>query len=97
MMLPPVLLRVERRRAGGPGLRLWIPLIVLWPLVVLLAVLAVAILLVLQVFLRPCERARRYFSMTLRLLWLMYPLASSLRGAHLEFKDSAGRLLVKLV
>lgn len=97
MMIPPVLLRIERRRAGRRGLRLWIPLILLWPLAVLLAVVAAVILLVLMLFTRPSRKPPGNFGMRLRLLWLIYPLASSLRGAHMEFADSRGRFLVRLI
>ena len=37
MILPPVLLRYRHRRPGGRGRGLWLPLVLLWPFLLLAA------------------------------------------------------------
>lgn len=95
MIVPPLLLHIERRRLGRRAYKLWIPVILSWPLIVLIVLIALIVLAV-RCLLWPNRSARRRLAMSVKLLWLLYPLTSALRGAHLRYEDEQGKLLVEL-
>lgn len=87
-MRPPVLLRVriedDKRR-----LRLWIPLIVLWPLVVVVVLLGTPVVAVRS---GHCARVR---SVLLAGPLLLYALAS-LRGLRCNVVSGADRVFISI-
>ena len=87
-MLPPVLLRV-RIEADKRRLRLWIPLIVLWPLVVVVVLLGTPVVAVRS---GHCARVR---SVLLAGPLLLYALAS-LRGLRCNVVSGADRVFISI-
>ena len=58
MSLPPCIVDVMWTRSGGPRRRLWLPVVLLWPLLALLGLLALMVALLLDVLLRASGRSR---------------------------------------
>lgn len=87
-MRPPVLLRV-RIEGDKRRLRLWIPLIVLWPLVVVVVLLGTPVVAVRS---GHCARIR---SVLLAGPLLLYALAS-LRGLRCNVVSGADRVFISI-
>jgi len=56
MSLPPYIVDVTVARDGGPRRRVWLPVVVLWPLLALLGFLALAVALLVDAVLRASGR-----------------------------------------
>lgn len=91
-MLPPVFLRV-RVQGDKRRIRLWIPLIVLWPLIVVVVLLGTPVAL-LVVASRSCHRARSR-SVLLAGPLLLYVLAS-LRGLRCNVVSGEDRVFISI-
>lgn len=79
-MMPPVWMKLRVRGGEGRGVRLWIPLILLWPVVFLLAVVGLVFLVVISLVSR---RARAL----IRSIPAMFITVCSLRGLKVDVND----------
>ena len=91
MRLPPALLRV-RVQNDKRRIRLWIPLIVLWPLIVVVVLLGTPVALLVAS--RSGHRARSR-SVLLAGPLLLYELAS-LRGLRCNVASGEGRVFISI-
>jgi len=89
MMCPPSILRVRiqnRRRRFG----LWLPLFLIWPVIMVLGLVLLPLLLICAVFLWPFGWGRL-------LLFggpVIFSLLCALRGLKVEVNQSSGQVLV---
>lgn len=85
MILPPLVVNLRIRETDTHGFRMWLPVFLLWPLllVVLVLALAVSILVDAMRFLT----GRRYHHFTLLLLNSLRILAE-IRGTHAHIKNA---------
>ena len=90
-MLPPMFLRV-RVQGDKRRIRLWIPLIVLWPLVVVVVLLGTPVALLVAARSAPRARSR---SVLLAGPLLLYVLAS-LRGLRCNVVSGKDRVFISL-
>ena len=81
MILPPWLIDVKVKEAGKKGFRIWLPLFLLWPLILIVLALALVVSAVADVIL--FLAGQRYHHYTLLLLTCMQTLADC-RGMHAD-------------
>ena len=79
--LPPLVIRVRVREAGSKGFRLWLPIVVLWPL--LLPLLGLTLLVTLVADLVLLVSGARYHHYTRLVLGSLRVLAE-VRGTHVD-------------
>ena len=91
MMLPPALLRV-RVQNDERRVRLWVPIIVLWPLLAAVVLLATPIVVLVAAFSWRVGRGR---SVLLGWSLLLY-LLTSLRGLRVEVASGEARVFLSL-
>lgn len=90
MIIPPSLLRIRVIEKGKRKVNLWIPLFLIWPLVIaLMVVLAPVALVVCLVW----PKGRQVVMAGPRLL----ALAWAIRGLRVRVKDEANRVRVEFV
>ena len=91
MMLPPALVRVrvqnEERR-----MRLWLPVVLLWPLLAVVAAVAAPVCVLIAALGRRGGRARR----VLLAVPLMLYLLCSLRGLRVDVTGRGGHVFVSI-
>jgi len=85
MSVPPALLHVSIARRGDRGFRLWLPLFLLWPLVLALALLGLVLAAVADAML--ALLGRRYHHCTSLLLRTLAALAET-RGTAVSFSTA---------
>ena len=86
-MLPPVVIGIGFRKPGEEnGLRVWIPFVLLWPVVLLLALLTVAVTIPVLTVAVPLGYGRPVALAVPCLLRVM----CSLRGLRIEASGRAG-------
>jgi len=78
MKVPPMILRLRIRKKGSRGIRLWLPLILVYILLFVLALILLPILLVAAILLFPWGWSRS--------LLLIYPRIYALLCALKEFE-----------
>ena len=81
MILPPWLIDVKVRESDSKGFRIWLPLFLLWPLI--LIVLAIALVVSIAMDVVSFIAGQRYHHYTLLLLGSMKLLAET-RGIHAD-------------
>lgn len=89
MMVPPAILDLK---VAGPGHRrvsLWLPIFLLWPIGLVLGVLALVLTLLVDAFL--LAMGERYHHYTL-LLWRVFELTTELRGTVVRVRGEGGVL-----
>lgn len=79
--LPPLLIRVSVREPGSRGYRLWLPVLLLWPL--LLPLVALLLIVTLFIDLALLISGTRYHHLTLLVLSALRLLAE-VRGTHVD-------------
>ncbi|MBF4509926.1 MAG: hypothetical protein ISP10_05600 [Aeromicrobium sp.] len=79
--LPPLMIRVRVREAGARGFRLWLPIVLLWPL--LLPLLVLTLIVTLLVDLALLASGARYHHYTRLVLGSLRVLAE-VRGTHVD-------------
>ena len=84
MTWPPAILRLRVCGGSGQRVRLWIPLFLLWPLALALALLALPILLVAALVTRRGSRPRRI----VRALPAIWPAICAARGLLVDVEDA---------
>jgi len=91
--LPPAVISIDIRNEQNNRIRLWLPVFILWPFMVLAAALLLPLAAVAEVLLAP--KKIRPFSMLLALLGVL----SSLHGTYVDVvSDKPGRKeLVKII
>ncbi len=92
MILPPSILRL-RIRSATRGIGLWLPLILLWPIVAVLAVLVSPVVLLAAILLWPRGLSRP----VLMIGPALYRLACGLRGLEVQVDDKDSHVLVKFM
>ena len=90
-MLPPMFLRV-RIQGDKRRIRLWIPVILLWPLVVVVVLLGTPVALLVAARSGHCTRSR---SVLLAGPLLLYVLAS-LRGLRCDVASGEDRVFISI-
>ena len=89
MTFPPSLLRLRVRTPEHAWPTLWLPLFLVWPLlVVLLVPLALAVLLV-AIVLDPRHTARAF-----ELAGALFAVVGGLRGMHIDVAGKRGQVLI---
>jgi hypothetical protein len=88
MTFPPLLLRLRVRTPEHDWPTLWLPLFLVWLLLLLLAPLALIVLLVASVF-DPRQTAR-----VLELVGALLAVVCALRGLHIDVVDRRAQLLI---
>lgn len=93
MLMPPLVVRVRlaRRGRGGKTLGLWLPVVLLWPVIGALAVAAFAVAVPLSAALRASGHARA-------VLWsvpYLLRLLAAARGFELVLTDGDRELTVR--
>ena len=91
MMMPPALVRV-RVQNDERRLRLWLPVVLLWPLLAVVAALAVTVCALMAAFGRRRGKARR----VLIAVPLMLYLLCSLRGLRVDVAGGDGHVFVSI-
>lgn len=91
MIWPPSILRIRVARRGRRRIGLWLPLFLLWPLLVALAALLGPLLLVGAVLLRRRGRA------IVRGLGRLFVIACAVRGLKVDVDQADGKVLVSFV
>jgi hypothetical protein len=81
MILPPWLIDVKVREAGKKGFRIWLPLFLLWPLLLIILALALVVSVIADAIL--FLAGQRYHHYTLLILGSMQMLADT-RGMHAD-------------
>jgi hypothetical protein len=89
MMFPPSLLRLRVRTPEHAWPTLWLPLFLVWPLIVLLLVLLALIVLLVAIQLDPRQTARAF-----GLVGALFAVVCGLRGLHIDVVDRRTQLLI---
>lgn len=87
-VLPPMVVNVRIREPGSRGFRIWLPLFLLWPLLLLLLGLAIVVTLIVDfVGIIIGTRFHRYTELLLGSLWIL----AETRGtrAHIHSHDGS--------
>ena len=92
MIWPPSLLRLRFQEAGKRRWNLWLPVLLIWPFLMVAAVLLLPVGLVALVKCGP-----RGSWMLLRGAFRGFVLFCALRGLHVEVHDEDSDLLVQLI
>ena len=79
-MIPPWLIHLRIRRSGRRRIGLWVPVFLFWPLIWLLALVAMALALVVGIIVAPWGWARPVICLV---PWLMRMLSAS-KGLRLQ-------------
>lgn len=90
--MPPYLIDVRIRPEDGRPFRVWLPLLLLWPLLLVLAVLALVLTLLVDIALWAFGQDYHYYTL---LLAGAFGLLSDLRGITVHITDT--RSLVDVV
>ncbi len=90
-MLPPALLRL-RIQSGKRRIRLWIPLVLLWPAVVLMVILGTPVVVLAAAF---CWHRGWGRPILVAGPVLLYTLAS-LRGLHIDLDSDGDRVSISI-
>ena len=85
-MIPPMMMRVRVDRAGRRRLGCWLPLFLLWPILLILFVLLLPFLLVVCLFPRWGRRMRTTF----RGLPVLWKAVCALRGLTVDVSGRDG-------
>lgn len=93
MMFPPAIMRIRVIEKGCSRIRLWLPLFVLWPPMLVVAVAAIPFLLFMMILVPFVPEIRRFLSKIHRLVML----SCSLRGLRIEFEDEEDEVLLQIV
>jgi hypothetical protein len=94
MMLPPALLRLRIRGPHSAWPTLWLPLFLLWPL--LLVVFVLLSPFVLGGLLVLCAVAQLSVANALQLFTRTYALVCAMRGTHVDVVSRDARVLLTL-
>lgn len=90
MMWPPMLLVLRIESPGKKRLNLWLPLLLLWPLVLCLALLLLPLLVIVALCLRTRQEGRRL----LRMIGQGYAACCALRGLRVEVRQGAEQVKI---
>jgi len=93
MMFPQAIVRIRIVEKGRRKIRLWLPLFLLWPPLLLVAIAAIPFLLFLIIIKPFIPEVRRI----LRKLHRLVILSCSLRGLRIEFEDDEDEVLLRIV
>jgi O-antigen ligase len=80
-MIPPLLLDFKVAMGNGKVFRLWFPLVILWPILIVLLLLLLPVISILQLGLS--AKGIKLFSILINLLLII----SALRGLAIEIKE----------
>jgi len=87
-MIPPMLMKLRLKEEGKRGIRLWLPLILLWPVALLVFLLVLPFLVLVSVF---HSKSRRMIIA----LPSLYRMICSLRGLRVEVEDTEEEVFVE--
>ncbi|MBU1319198.1 MAG: hypothetical protein KKG33_01095 [candidate division Zixibacteria bacterium] len=93
MMFPPAIIRIRIIERGCRKIRLWLPVFLLWPPLLLVAIAAIPFLLFLIIIKPFIPEVRRF----LRKLHRLVMLSCSLRGLRIEFEDEEDEIRLQIV
>lgn len=93
-MIPPAILRLRWRSEGGRRRGIWLPLFILWPIVIPLFAMCLAVTTVAAIAMAPFG-ARRAWKMLifLPMTWL---LVSATRGLRVKVSDAPNEIEVEV-
>jgi len=89
MTFPPSLLRLRVRTPEHPWPTLWLPVFLVWPLVVLLLVLLALVVLVVAIVRDPRQIARAF-----ALVGALFAVVCGLRGVHIDVVGRRAQVLI---
>ena len=90
-MIPPAFLRVRIKRAHGRNWRLWIPIILLWPIVLALALVLAPVLLLWAIAARGVRPG-----LALGAVVNAYLVVCAFRGLTIDFANGRRSILVSV-
>ena len=90
MILPPLVLSLRVREPGRRGFRIWLPLLILWPLLLPLALLLLAVCAAVDLILWLGRADFHHFS---RLLLLVFRLLAETRGTRVSIRESGAAVV----
>jgi hypothetical protein len=88
-MIPPLFLTVRIREPGRRGFRLWLPLLLLWPILLPLLLLAAAFMLLVGALLFSPLRAWRAVAAT-------YEMICAFRGLTVDVRSREETVLIQI-
>lgn len=80
-MIPPLFVDIRVGKSNGKAFRLWFPLIILWPIIIVLLLPVLSVAAIVQVGLS--AKGIKPFSILINLLLII----SALRGLKIEIKE----------
>lgn len=83
--MPPYLIDMRFRRPDGTPMRIWLPLFLLWPLLIVAAALVLLVTIVVDVALAIAGQKYHYYTF---LLAGAFGLLSDLRGLTVRIQDA---------
>ncbi len=92
MMIPPVFVRIRLIENGGRRIRLWLPVVILWPLAVVVAVIFAPVAAVAAIVSLGSRSVRK----ALRKIWRVMVVIFSLRGLLIQMKDKNDEVLIDI-
>jgi hypothetical protein len=92
MMIPPVFVRIRLIEDGGRRIRLWLPVIILWPLAVVVAVIFVPVAAVAAIVSLGSRSVRKALRKICRIVVVVF----SLRGLLIQVKDDKDEVLINV-
>ena len=90
MNAPPLIMGLHVKREGRMGIRLWLPLFLVYPLLVVLALLLLPLLLIVALLLLPLGWSWAVIMVCPRL----YGVICALRGLKVDIKKKDERIFV---
>lgn len=85
-MIPPLVMRLRVTPGSGRGFGLWLPLFVVWPLLLVLLVLLLPLLILADLIMALC----RYPFSAIRAVWSLWAVLCSLHGLHVDVDGARG-------
>jgi len=94
MMLPPAIMRIRVVENGRKKIGLWLPVFLLWPVLILLAVVSIPLLLVLMLGFWWHHVARK----VIRSIPAIFGIICSMRGfaVEVENKEKKEEVIIKI-
>ncbi len=87
-MMPPVIMRIRLKEKGKRRFRLWLPLILLWPLALLVFILLIPFLVILSLL---DSRSRKLTAA----IPALYRTICSLRGLRVDIVEEDERIFIE--
>lgn len=92
MMLPPATMRLRIVEGGRKKIGLWLPIFLLWPLLLVVVLLAVPLYLVLLLVSPFVPKANK----VVKAIPAIYSVICALKGLTVDVKDENENVLIKI-